>query len=127
MFHQFTIVHLCLLGTFAALGLRGLVVYRGKIVSMRFSSAGRQFLRLTYSDVVLLFAVLSFISLDNASLEFLNWTVSQLKHGPKFASLIVFTAYVTSLVCALGYTFGGALVILFNLVTRLFRRSQSGH
>jgi len=127
MFHQFTIVHLCLLGTFAALGLRGLVVYRGKIVSMRFSSAGRQFLRITYSDIILLFAVLSFISLDGTSLEFLNWAVSQLKHGPKFASLAVLTAYLTSLICALGYTFGGALVVLGSLVAKLFRRSQSGH
>lgn len=124
MFHAFTIVHLSLLGSFALLGLKGLSVYRNKRVSMRVSAGGRQLMGFTYSDVVLLFAALSVISLDSTSLEFILWTVDQLKHGPKVASVIVFSAYATALVCALGYAFGGAVVVFVNLAGSLVARTR---
>lgn len=127
MFHAFTIVHLSLLGSFALLGFKGLYVYRNKRVSVGVAAGGRQLMRFTYSDVILLFAVLSFITLDGTSLEFLRWTVDQLKHGPKVASVIVFSAYTTALVCALGYAFGGAVVVFVNLVGSLVARARREH
>jgi hypothetical protein len=110
-----------LLSCFAALGLKGLSVYRNKRVSVDIAAGERQLLRFTFSDVILLFAALAAVTLDGTSVEFLRWTVEQLKSGPKVASVIVWAAYTTALICAIGYAFGTAVVLALNLVRDLIR------
>ena len=123
MFHDFTIVHLSLVGAFAALGLKGLVVYRNKRVSVDIAAGERQLLQFTYSDVTLLFAVLAVITVDRTSLEFFVWVIEQLKSGPKVASVLVFGSYVTALSCAFGYAFGNAIVLFISLTLRMLKRA----
>lgn len=125
MFQPITIVHLFFLGIFSALGLKGMIRYRGKRVFIRLGVGGRSALQLSYSDFVLLFAALSFMSLDGTSLEFLEWAMWQLKHGPKVASVIALSFYVTALICSLAYTFCGSLVVMAGGISWLFGKARN--
>jgi hypothetical protein len=125
MFHEITIVHLFFLGAFAALGLKGLIEYQGKRVSFGITVAGQTAVRVTYSDIVFLFSALVVMSLDDTSIEFFTWASSQLKSGPKFASVVVLSVYSTALVCALAYAFAGVVTIFGDGVVWLFQKGRA--
>ena len=118
MFHDFTIVHLSLVSCFAALGLIGLVA--------RATAPERQLLRFTYFDIILLFAVLSIITLNRASLELIYPGLEQLKSKPNVASVMVL-GYLVALSgafgCVVGCVFGNAIVLFLRVTLRGLRRT----
>lgn len=129
MFQPITIVHLCFLAIFAFLGLKGLFVYRDKAVGMHLIFRGQRIMRINHSDVVLLFAVLSFMTLGESNFEFLNWARAQLDVGPgsAYRSALILAAYLTTLICVMGYGVISTIVIVVGMIAGAFQKRRTGN
>ena len=129
MFQPITIVHLFCLVIFALLGLKGIFIHRNKTVSMKFMVGGRPILQISHSDVVLLFAVLSFMTLGESNFEFLNWARAQLDIGPgsAYRSALVLAAYLATVICVMVYGIVSTIIIVVGTVANALQKRRTGN
>lgn len=126
MLHSITVVHLSCLGLYAAIGLKGMLLHRGKNVSIQLVRGGETVFRITHSDLVYWFAVLSYLTLDSTSLELIFKCRDMLKSGEApLLTISVLTIYLTTLICALGYAFISTLTIVANFVGDKFKKHRT--
>lgn len=113
MFHTFTLVHIGFVIMFSALGLKGLLVYKNAIARIELKREGESILNLHYSDLVLVLAILSVVTLDATSVQIIEWGRDNItSENVQWFSFTLFSMYLTAMCCATMYTLVSCIMIL---------------
>lgn len=126
MLSAFTLIHICLVVIFAVLGLKALIYYRGAKVTVQVAYGEKNLISFKYADILFVFACLCYLSFDATSMEYIVSHKEKITNGTIFGwEGLLFSLYLTALVCALFHCARGTVIILYNFVRGLFNKGDA--